>query len=100
MISVSRMAVIANANFEYIPEEYVLIGLSINSSSSLNLIILSNSFGVGDQCFTNCPNLVVYTNSNSIRSSKDPYFWNPLNRPIYYAGQWEFDEEGNPIPYF
>ncbi len=41
MISVSSIAVIANASFECIPLEYVATGLSINSPSSENSMISS-----------------------------------------------------------
>ena len=34
------------ANLIYIPDEYVLTGLSINSSNSENLIILSNLLSI------------------------------------------------------
>ena len=45
-ISASTLIATENANRIYIPEEYVRMGLSINSPSSENSIILSNRWSI------------------------------------------------------
>ena len=72
---------------------------SIDSSAfsgciGLKSIIIPNSVtSIGNNIVSGCSELIIYTDLIYIPYSS----WNPLNRPVYYAGQWHIDTNGNPI---
>ncbi len=42
-------------------------------------------------------NLTIYAEVTEAQPGWDSY-WNYLNRPVYWLGQWHYDENGNPTP--
>ena len=47
--------------------------------------------------FYNCSNLTIYCETSKKPSAWNSS-WNNSNRPVYWAGQWEYDANGNPVP--
>ena len=65
---------------------------------SLTSVIISDSVTtIGSYAFRYCTSVKFYCEAESQPSgwySK----WNNSNRPVYWAGQWEYDANGNPTP--
>ena len=77
---------------------------SIGSSAfegcdSLTSITIPDSVtSIGDSAFYGCSNLTIYCEVKS-RPSGWSSSWNNSNRPVYWAGEWEYDEvTGEPRP--
>lgn len=66
--------------------------------TSLTSIVIPNSLiSIDDDVFYGCSSLTIYCEATSKPSGWNSR-WNSSNRPVYWAGQWEYDENGNPIP--
>ena len=50
-----------------------------------------------DEMFSDCDNLTIYCEVSS-EPQEWNFNWNWSNRPVYWAGQWEYNTEGNPVP--
>ena len=52
---------------------------------------------MGAYVFDGCNNLVIFT---EFLAEPDTwgYAWNFLNRPVYWSGEWHYDDNGNPVP--
>ena len=65
---------------------------------SLTSIVIPNSVtSIGESAFRYCNSLTIYCESTSKHSGWNIY-WTESDRPIYWAGQWEYDVNGKPIP--
>lgn len=66
-------------------------------SSLSSIVIPSNVMVISAEVFSGCRSLSIYC-----EAAEQPEGWatnwNPDNRPVYWAGQWEYDSEGNPVP--
>ena len=51
---------------------------------------------IGSYAFYNCTSLIIYCEAESKLSGWNSN-WNTSNRPVYWAGQWEYDADGNPV---
>ena len=67
-----------------------------NCFSLTSIIIPDSVTSIGDYAFFGCPSLTIYCEAKSIPSGWD-YKWNSSNRPVYWAGQWEY-VNGVPTP--
>ena len=47
--------------------------------------------------FESCSSLVIYCEKKS-KPSGWHSDWNYSNRPVYWAGEWEHDVNGNSVP--
>lgn len=66
--------------------------------SSLTSVTIPNSVtSIGGGVFLDCDSLTIYCEASS-KPSGWHYEWNYSNRPVYWAGQWEYDANGNPTP--
>ena len=81
-----------------IPDSVTSIGKgAFYCCPSLTSIIIPDSVtSIGDYAFFGCPSLTIYCEAKSIPSGWD-YKWNSSNRPVYWAGQWEY-VNGVPTP--
>ena len=52
---------------------------------------------IGASAFSNCSNLIIFTNLKEIEvyAKKWGNNWNN-DRPVYYAGEWHIDTDGVP----
>ena len=82
-----------------IPNSVTSIGnYAFNFCDSLTSIVIPNSVtSIGSYVFSGCSGLTIYCESTSKPSGWNTY-WNESVRPIYWAGQWEYDGNGKPIP--
>ena len=63
----------------------------------LNFVIISSSVTVIEEdAFSGCTNLIIYYEGESIPEGWEDNF-NPNQRPVYCKGEWEYDENGNPV---
>lgn len=54
---------------------------------------------IGVDAFFGCFGLTIYCEDSSLpKGWAQPSNWNPHRRPIYWAGEWEYDSNGNPQP--
>ena len=66
--------------------------------SSLESIVIPNSVtSIEFLAFYNCSSLTIYCEVES-QPSGWKYGWNYDNCPVYWAGQWEYDSNRNPVP--
>ena len=82
-----------------IPDSVTSIGDGVfYYCDSLTSIVIPNSVtNIGADAFYYCDSLTIYCESTSKPSCWDTY-WNAFYRPVYWAGQWEYDGNGKPIP--
>ena len=84
----------------------VTIGNSVTSigayafyyCTSLTSVTIGNSVtSIGELAFFLCTSLTIYCEAQSQQSGWDSR-WNYSDRPVYWAGEWEYDVNGNPYP--
>ena len=82
----------------YIPSGVISIGShAFQECYSLTSIKIPNSVTSIDDCaFAGCTSLSIYCEVSSQPSSWNTD-WNG-DRPVYWAGEWEYDDNGNPVP--
>ncbi len=85
-----------------IPASVTSIGdRAFSGCSSLESIVIPNSVtSIGAYAFSGCSSLIIYCEANSQPSgwtSGWTSYWNSSNRPVYWEGQWHYDENGNPV---
>ncbi len=82
-----------------IPNSVTSIGnLAFYRCTSLTSIEIPNSVtSIERDAFADCSSLTIYCEAESQPSGWSSS-WNSSNRPVYYAGKWTYDSEGNPIP--
>ena len=82
-----------------IPETVTNIGFeAFKGCSSLISIIIPEKVTSIDFCaFFNCSRLTIYCEVSEKQDGWDSW-WNYSNRQVYWAGQWEYDANGNPVP--
>jgi hypothetical protein len=62
-----------------------------------SIIIPKNVLFIDNVAFGWCSSLTIYCEASSKPSGWDSK-WNYSNRPVYWAGEWEYDADGNPTP--
>ena len=88
-----------------IPENVSNIGAEAFSecASLTSIVIPENVSNIGSYTFYGCNNLIIYCEEAEQPNSWN-YAWNLLSTydhlylPVYWAGEWEYDVNGNPIP--
>ena len=65
-------------------------------SSLTSIVIPEGVTSIGDSAFSGCSSLTIYCNV-SIKPSSWGTSWNS-SKPVYWAGEWEYDDNGNPVP--
>ena len=82
-----------------IPNNVSSIVYAFDGCSSLESIVIpENVTWISTCAFRGCTNLTIYSMTSSSKSSEWDIDWNPDNRPVYWAGEWHYDENGNPTP--
>ena len=81
-----------------IPDSVTSIGYYAfyNCSSLTSITIPESVTSIGNTAFYNCSNLTIYCEVES-KPSGWSSSWNPSNRPVYWAGEWEM-VDGVPVP--
>ena len=62
-----------------------------------HVIIPEGITSIGDSAFNYCKSLTIYCETASLPSGWGDR-WNNSNIPVYWAGQWEYDLNGNTVP--
>ena len=71
-------------------------GAFSDCSNLINIDISSGLTSIGYYAFSSCSNLTIYCEASSKPSGWNSN-WNNSNRPVYWAGQWEY-VDGVPTP--
>ena len=72
--------------------------LAFYNCTSLTSVIIPDSVIFNNvSAFYECPSLTLYCEASSQPSSWH-ISWNENERPVYWAGEWEYDANGNPVP--
>lgn len=81
-----------------IPEGVSNIGIFAfdGCSSLVSVVIPRGVINIGVSIFSGCYNLTIYCEENE-KPSEWTSSWNSSNRPVYYAGEWEY-VDGVPTP--
>ena len=67
-------------------------------SSKLTSVVIPDSVtSIAGNAFGFCENLTIYCEAESAPSGWESN-WNSGDRPVYWAGEWEYDANGNPVP--
>ena len=82
-----------------IPDSVTSIGdYAFSGCVSLTSIIIPDSVtSIGFIAFAYCRSLTIFCEAESRPSGWDTD-WNFANIPVYWAGEWEYDADGNPTP--
>ena len=82
-----------------IPDSVTIIdSYAFESCTSLTSIVIPDSVTtIGNYSFLRCSSLTIYCEASSQPSGWD-YSWNYSDIPVYWAGEWEYDADGNPTP--
>ena len=82
-----------------IPDSVTTIGeAAFYGCTSLTSIVIPDSVtSIGDRAFYSCSSLTIYCKVSS-KPSGWSSSWNSSNRPVYWAGEWEYNADGNPTP--
>ena len=71
---------------------------AFSSCYNLEYVIITNNVSYIDHAaFGWCSKLTIYSYFPSQPENWDPD-WNYSNRPVYWAGEWEYDTNGKPVP--
>lgn len=89
-----------------IPDSVKFIGQdAFSDCTSLRTIVIPIGVeSMGWCAFSNCDNLAIYCEASSEPSTWDSEWdsnWNSdsdNNKMVYWAGEWEYDQNGNPVP--
>ena len=87
-----------------IPNNIISIGsyAFYNCSNLSNVVIPDSVKSIGDDAFFGCNGLKIYCDASSKPSdwSVDWNYYKNYNHylPVYWAGEWEYDSNGNPTP--
>jgi len=63
----------------------------------VSIVIPNSVTTIGDSAFNLCGDLTIYCEATSKPSGWNTN-WNKYGCSVYWAGQWEYDSNGNPIP--
>lgn len=77
--------------------EYIGSGAFRDCITLKEIVIPSSVTYIGRHAFSDCENLIIYCQAE-LQPSEWHQNWNSSNRPVYWAGQWEYDSNGNPVP--
>ena len=82
-----------------IPSSVTRIGDdAFNACFSLESIVIPDSVtSIGQQAFSFCSSLTIYCEVSSKPSGWNSSFY-LFDGSVYWAGEWEYDADGNPIP--
>ena len=66
-------------------------------SSLTSIVILSGVISIGSSVFQFCSSLTIYCEVSSKPSGWNSN-WNYSDGPVYWAGEWSYDENNCPVP--
>ena len=82
-----------------IPDSVTSIGVSAftNCTNLTSIVIPDSVTSIDSSAFYECSSLTIYCEAVSKPSGWNEY-WADWGISVYWAGQWEYDAEGNPVP--